>query len=65
MNSTIPEKEQWWVDFEDMMLDRKKKSTGSEKVEGMCEGKPAPWLNDRSRRKIGWLLSSYCFIQIM
>ena len=25
MNSTIPEKEQWWVDFEDMMLDRKKK----------------------------------------
>lgn len=34
VNSTIPEKEQWWVDFEDMMLDRKKKSTGSERWKG-------------------------------
>ena len=25
-NSTMAEKEQWWVDFEDMMLDGKKKA---------------------------------------
>jgi hypothetical protein len=29
MNSTIPEKEQWWVDLEDMMLDGKKKKAGA------------------------------------